>query len=375
MMEADAIVIGAGAVGLACGAALARQGLETYVLEANLGIGTGTSSRNSEVIHAGLYYPTGSLRHRMCVDGRRRMYAWNAARGVPQKRIGKLIVGTSGAQVPKMEALFAQGNRNGVEGLRMLPGAEAVAMEPNLRCTAAVLSEETGIVDSHAFMLSLHGDLEDHGGAVVLGAPALSSEILPDGRFRIEVGGTEPVSIIARQVVNSAGLYAHRVAKGMAGYAPDLLPFFTLAKGNYFSCQTRPAFSRLIYPAPVEGGLGVHITLDLGGRMRFGPYVEWLGIDDPDEADYTVDLRRSDSFYAAVREYWPGLPEGAIAADYSGCRPKLSAPGEPAADFRIDGPELHGHAGLVHLFGIESPGLTSSLAIAEEVVRRLGLAS
>ncbi|MCB9960654.1 MAG: NAD(P)/FAD-dependent oxidoreductase [Hyphomonas sp.] len=372
MMEADAIVIGAGAVGLACAAALARAGHETYVLEAAFTIGSGTSSRNSEVIHAGLYYPTGSLRHRMCVAGRRKMYQWHAERGVPHKKVGKLIVGTSDAQIPKMQALFDQGTRNEVEGLRFLSGAEAMAMEPHLTCTAAVLSEETGILDSHAYMLSLQGDLEDHGGAVVLGAPVEKTEILPDGRFRLKVGGAEPVEIITKVLVNSAGLYAVRTARNMDGYAPDLLPFFTLAKGNYFSCQARPVFTHLIYPAPVEGGLGVHITLDLGGRMRFGPDVEWLGHDDPDQIDYTVDLSRSDSFYDAVRQYWPGLPDGAIATDYSGCRPKLSAPGQPAADFRIDGPELHGHAGLVHLFGIESPGLTSSLAIAEEVVNRLG---
>jgi len=371
MMETDAIVIGAGAVGLACGAAIARQGHETYVLESALAIGTGTSARNSEVIHAGLYYPTGSLRHRMCVAGRRRMYQWNAERGVPHRKTGKLIVGTSESQIPKMQALFDQGIRNGVEGLRFLSGEEAMTLEPNLRCTAAVLSEETGILDSHAYMLSLQGDLEDHGGSVVIGAPVEAAEILPDGRYHLRIGGAEPVEIVTRILINCAGLYAVRVARNMAGYPSHLIPFFTLAKGNYFSCLTKPSFSRLIYPAPVEGGLGVHITLDLGGRMRFGPDVEWLGHDDPDRVDYTVDLRRSESFYDAVRQYWPGLPDGAIAADYSGCRPKLSAPGEPSADFRIDGPELHGLEGLVHLFGIESPGLTSSLAIADEVVQRI----
>ena len=370
-METDAIVIGAGAIGLACAAALARQGHGTIVLESALGIGTGTSARNSEVIHAGLYYPTGSLRHRMCVAGRRHLYQWVAERGVPHKRTGKLIVGTSGAQIPKMEALFDQGQRNEVEGLRFLSGEEAMAIEPNLRCTAAVLSPETGILDSHAYMLSLQGDLEDHGGSVVIGAPVERTEILPDGRFRLRVGGAEPVDIETRILINSAGLYAVRIAHGMDGYPSDLIPLFTLAKGNYFSCLTKPAFSSLIYPAPVDGGLGVHITLDLGGRMRFGPDVEWLGHDDPDQVDYTVDLGRADSFYEAVRQYWPGLPNGAIAADYSGCRPKLSAQGEPAADFRIDGPELHGHTGLVHLFGIESPGLTSSLTIAAAVVDRL----
>lgn len=371
MIETETIVIGAGAVGLACAAALARAGNETLVLESALDIGTGTSARNSEVIHAGLYYPTGSLRHVMCVSGRRQLYQWMAERGVPHRRTGKLIVGTSDAQIPRMQALFEQGQNNDVEGLHFLTGPEAIALEPNLTCTAAVLSEETGILDSHAYMLSLQGDLEDHGGSVVLGAPVEATEILPDGRFRLDVGGAEPVSIVTRTLVNSAGLQAVRVARQMVGYDADLIPFFTLAKGSYFSCLAKPAFQHLIYPVPVDGGLGVHITLDLGGRMRFGPDVEWLGHDDPDSIDYTVDLRRADAFYDAVRQYWPSLPAGAIAADYSGCRPKLSAPGQPAADFRIDGPELHGHAGLVHLFGIESPGLTSSLAIADMVRSRL----
>jgi L-2-hydroxyglutarate oxidase LhgO len=371
LIETEAIVIGAGAVGLACGAALARAGKETLVLESALSIGTGTSARNSEVIHAGLYYPTGSLRHQLCVAGRRRLYQWLAERGVPHRKTGKLIVGTTDAQIPRMQALFDQGIRNDVEGLRFLTGSEAMALEPNLTCSAAVLSEETGILDSHGYMLSLQGDLEDHGGSVVVGAPVETAEILPDGRFLLGVGGTEPADIVTRILINSAGLHAVRVARQMKGYHPDLIPFFTLAKGNYFSCLARPAFQRLIYPAPVEGGLGVHITLDLGGRMRFGPDVEWLEHDDPDRIDFTVDLSRADDFYDAVRQYWPGLPDGAIAADYSGCRPKLSSPGEQAADFRIDGPEHHGHAGLVHLFGIESPGLTSSLAIAEEVVSRL----
>jgi L-2-hydroxyglutarate oxidase LhgO len=371
MLDVDCVVIGAGAVGLACAAALARAGHETYVIEAAGGIGTGTSSRNSEVVHAGLYYPTNSLRHLMCVAGRRRLYAWLETHGVAHRKVGKLIVATSDAQITKMEGLHAQGQRNDVEGLSFLSGAEAMAMEPHLKCTAAVLSAETGVFDSHSYMLSLQGELEDHGGALAFNAPVLSSEILADGRIRLRVGGAEPIEIAARRLVNSAGLYAHRIAQSMDGYDAGLLPKFTLAKGSYFSCQAKPVFSRLIYPAPVEGGLGVHVTLDLGGRMRFGPDVEWLHTDDPDTVNYQVDLRRAESFYAAVREYWPGLPDGAIAADYSGCRPKLSYPGEPAADFQIHGPEIHGQAGLVHLFGIESPGLTSSLAIADAVLDRL----
>lgn len=371
MTEVDTVVIGAGAVGLACAAALARAGHDVLVLEAASAIGTGTSSRNSEVVHAGLYYPTGSLRHKFCVEGRRRLYEWMAARGVAHRKTGKLIVATSDAQIPKMEGLHAQGERNGVEGLSFLTGAEAMAMEPHLSCKAAVLSAETGILDSHGYMLSLQGDLEDHGGAIAFNTPVTSSEILADGRIRIEAGGAEPMTLVATQLVNCAGLYAVRTARAMTGYDPALVPVFTLAKGNYFSCTARSPFQRLIYPAPVEGGLGVHVTLDLGGQMRFGPDVEWLHTDDPDTIDYRVDIRRADSFYAAIREYWPALPDGSITTAYSGVRPKISLPGQPAADFRLDGPAEHGHAGLVHLFGIESPGLTSSLAIAEAVAAAL----
>lgn len=371
MTEVDTVVIGAGAVGLACAAALARAGNDVLVLEAANAIGTGTSSRNSEVVHAGLYYPTGSLRHQFCVEGRRKLYGWMSTRGVAHRKTGKLIVATSDAQIPKMEALHAQGERNGVEGLSFLTAAEAQAIEPYLSCTAAVLSAETGILDSHGYMLSLQGDLEDHGGVIAFNAPVMASEILADGRFRIEAGGAEPMTLIARQLVNSAGLYAIRAARAMAGYDTALLPPFTLAKGNYFSCTVRSPFQRLIYPAPVDGGLGVHVTLDLGGQMRFGPDVEWLHTDDPDTIDYRVDIRRADSFYAAIREYWPALPDGSITTAYSGCRPKISLQGQPAADFQLDGPARHDHAGLVHLFGIESPGLTSSLAIAEAVVQAL----
>lgn len=371
MTEVDTIVIGAGAVGLACAAELARRGHETYVLEAARDIGTGTSSRNSEVIHAGLYYPTNSLRHQMCVTGRRKLYHYLTAHKVPHKRTGKLIVATGESQVSRLEALHAQGDRNAVDGLRMLSAVEATALEPNLRCVAALQSGETGIIDSHAYMAALRHDLEDHGGAVLLDAPVLETSLLPDGRFQIKVGGREPYDITARRLVNSAGLYAHRLARAMEQYDSNLLPAFTLAKGNYFSCQAPPAFSRLIYPVPVIGGLGVHVTLDLTGHMRFGPDVEWLGHDDPDKVDYRVDPARSESFYNAVRSYWPALPDGAVVPAYSGCRPKLSGPDEPAADFRIDGPALHGHAGLVHLFGIESPGLTSSLAIADYVADQI----
>jgi L-2-hydroxyglutarate oxidase LhgO len=370
-MDVDVVIIGAGAVGLAVAAEFARSGRDVLVLEATAGIGTGTSSRNSEVIHGGMYYPTGSLRHRMCVTGRRKLYSYLEERRVPHLKRGKLIVATNDDETRKIEAIHATGLQNDVENLKVISGAEAVAWEPSLFCTAALWSPETGVVDSHAYMLALQGEIEDHGGMLAFETPVARVELIPGGGFRVATGGREPARISCRRLINSAGLYAHRIARSVEGYPADLIPRLVLAKGNYFGCSGKPAFSRLIYPAPVDGGLGVHVTLDLAGRMRFGPDVEWLTITDPGEVNYTVDPRRSESFYDAIRRYWPGLPDGAITPDYSGCRSKLSGPGEPAADFRIDGPEIHGVEGLVNLFGIESPGLTSSLAIAEEVSRRL----
>jgi L-2-hydroxyglutarate oxidase LhgO len=370
-MDMDVVVIGAGAVGLAVAAAFARTGREVLVLEAADGIGTGTSSRNSEVIHGGMYYPTGSLRHRLCVEGRRKLYTYLEQRGVPHQKRGKLIVATSDSETKKIEGIFATGKTNGVENMELIDGAKAMSWEPNLFCTAAMWSPETGIVDSHSYMLALQGEIEDNGGMLAFETPVTRVEPIKGGGFKVFTGGAEPGSIITRRLVNSAGLGAHGVARTIEGYPAQHIPNFVLAKGNYFGCAGRPAFTRLIYPAPVEGGLGVHVTMDLAGRMKFGPDVEWLTTTNPDEVDYTVDPRRSDSFYAAIRRYWPGLPDGAILPDYSGCRPKLSGPGEPAADFRIDGPELHGLDGLVNLFGIESPGLTSSLAIADEVLKRV----
>jgi L-2-hydroxyglutarate oxidase LhgO len=370
-MDVDTVVIGAGAVGLAVAAAFARSGRDALVLEAADGIGTSTSSRNSEVIHAGMYYPTGSLRHRMCVEGRRKLYQYLNERGVPHLKRGKLIVATTDSETKKIEGIHATGLKNEVEGLEMISGAEAMAWEPNLSCMAAMWSPETGIIDSHAYMLALQGEIEDHGGSVAFMTPVTRTAPMSGGGFRVTVSGVEPAVISCRRLVNSAGLGAHAVARAIEGYRADLIPKLVLAKGNYFGCAGRPAFSRLIYPAPVEGGLGVHVTIDLAGRMRFGPDVEWLSTTNPAEVDYTVDPRRSDSFYDAIRRYWPRLPDNAIMPDYSGCRPKLSGPGEPAADFRIDGPELHDIEGLVNLFGIESPGLTSSPAIADEVLRRI----
>lgn len=364
MFDADAVVIGAGAVGLACAAAQARAGHVVYVLERERVIGSGTSSRNSEVIHAGLYYPTGSWKHRLCVAGRRLLYPYLAARNVAHWKCGKLIVAAEETERAKIEAIFRQGQANGVEGLTLIEGREAMALEPALRCVAAIHSRETGVFDSHGFMLALVGEIEAGGGAIAFGAEVGRVWPLPGGGFDVRTGDA---SIRTRTLINAAGLFAPQAAARIEGLDPAHIPQQRLAKGSYFGCATRPAFTRLIYPAPVDGGLGVHVTLDLAGRMRFGPDVEWLADTDPAKVDYAVDPRRSDSFYEAVRRYWPDLPDGAITPDYAGCRPKLSGPGEAAADFRIDGPEQHGLPGLVNLFGIESPGLTSSLALAELV--------
>lgn len=364
--DIDCLVIGAGVVGLACAAELARRGRDVLVAEATGGIGSGISSRNSEVIHAGLYYPTGSLKHRLCVVGRRKLYPYLAARGVAHRKIGKLVVATSPEEDQQIAALAARARANDVEHIALMSAREAVALEPNLACVSALLSPETGLVDSHGLMLALMGDIESHGGMLAFESPVIGGDARP-GAFEVRIGGASPASVRSRVLINAAGLDATVIAAALGLDAPAL----TLAKGSYFGCAGKPAFSRLIYPAPVDGGLGVHLTVDLAGRMRFGPDVEWLDHNDPAHVDYAVDIRRAESFYAAIRRYWPALPDGALTPDYSGCRPKLSRQGEPAADFRIDGPEAHGLDGLVNLFGIESPGLTSSLAIAEDVANRV----
>ncbi|MFT3729164.1 MAG: NAD(P)/FAD-dependent oxidoreductase [Terricaulis sp.] len=368
--EIECLVVGAGVVGLACAAAIARLGHDVLVVEAASAIGTGVSARNSEVIHAGIYYPTNSVRRRLCVEGRRKLYAYAASHNVAHRKCGKLIVATAAAEEAQIAALHQRALDNDVEGMSLLTGAEARALEPNLNCVAAAFSTETGIVDAHGLMTALRGDLESAGGAVALNAPVLGGAMRDGGDFEIRVGGAQPALARCRVLINAASLQAQRVAASIEGMPAAHIPPLTLVKGNYFGCAGRPAFSRLIYPAPVEGGLGVHLTLDLGGRMRFGPDVEWLAVNDPDSVDYTVDPRRGDAFYAAIRRYWPALADGALTPDYSGCRPKLSGPGQTAADFRIDGAEVHGVRGLVNLFGIESPGLTSSLAIAEDVAAK-----
>ena len=360
------LVIGAGVVGLATARQLALAGHDLIVAEQADAIGTGISSRNSEVIHAGMYYPTGSLRVRHCTHGRRLLYEFCAAHGVPHRRYGKLIVATSEAETGKIEGIFRQGEINGVEGLVLIDGAEARRMEPALACVAALHSPQTGVVDSHALMLALQGELEDNGGMIAFETP-VECLARTDAGWQVRFGGREPGSLTVDAVVNAAGLGAQAVARAAEGYPAERVPRLVLAKGNYFSYAGKPVFSRLIYPAPVDGGLGTHVTLDLAGRMRFGPDVEWI-----DHEDYEVDPDRAASFYSRIRTYWPALADGTLVADYSGIRPKLTGPGEPAADFLIEGPAEHGLPGLVHLFGIESPGLTSSLSLAEAVAERLG---
>jgi L-2-hydroxyglutarate oxidase LhgO len=361
MERVDTIVIGAGVVGLACARALALAGREVIVLEAESAIGTHTSSRNSEVIHAGIYYPPGSLKAALCVAGRSALYPYLAEHGIPHRNCGKLIVATDETQLAGLEKLRAQAMANGVSDLRMLSASEARAMEPELACAAALHSLSTGIIDSHGFMLALLGDAEERGAALAFRSPVLGGRVGHEG-VELEVGGTEPMRLLARTVVNSAGLFAQATAARVEGFPQDRLPPYYYCKGNYFSLSGRSPFTRLIYPAPEAAGLGVHLTLDLAGQARFGPDVEWV-----ERIDYDVDPRRAESFYAAIRRYWPGLQDDSLRPAYSGIRPKIQARGEPSRDFLIQGPRDHGVPGLVNLFGIESPGLTAALAIGEHV--------
>jgi L-2-hydroxyglutarate oxidase LhgO len=344
---------------------LALAGREVIVLEAADSIGTETSSRNSEVIHAGIYYPAGSLKARTCVAGKKFLYRYCAERGVEHRRCGKLIVATSAAQSTQLERIRLQAAANGVEDLRSLSAADAKAMEPALECVAALVSPSTGIIDSHGLMLAYQGDAEARGAMIAFLSPVESGRVGNEG-IELVVGGAEPMRLLCRSVVNAAGLGAQPLARKLAGLDPRHVPPLHFAKGNYFSLAGRAPFSRLIYPVPEPGGLGVHITIDLGGQARFGPDVEWI-----DAIDYAVDPGRADRFYAEIRRYWPGLQDGALQPAYSGVRPKLAPAGAPPSDFVIQGPEVHGVAGLVNLFGIESPGLTASPAIAEAVAERL----
>ncbi len=362
MEQVDCVVVGAGVVGLAVARALAGAGREVIILEAAEAIGTETSSRNSEVIHAGIYYPANSLMARFCVAGRRQLYAYCAEKGVPHINCGKLIVATNPREDAMLDGIKQRAEVNGVEGMRVLTAAEAIALEPNLSCTSALLSPTTGIIDSHNFMLALQGDAENAGAVSVFFSPVVTGRVAGRG-IEIDVGGADPMTLRCRLLINSAGLHAPGLARRISGMPPDLVPPVHYAKGNYFTLSGRSPFSRLIYPVPVPGGLGVHLTVDLGGQARFGPDVEWI-----DTLDYTVDPSRSDSFYAAVRKYWPALKNGALQPGYAGIRPKIVPKGAPGQDFVIQGPQTHGVPGLINLFGIESPGLTASLAIADRVL-------
>lgn len=361
----ECAVIGAGVVGLAVARELARAGFETVVLESTRHIGTATSSRNSEVIHAGIYYPPASNKAAWCVAGKHQLYKYCEDHGVDFRRCGKLIVAASDADIAKLDAIIANAESSGVDDLKKLSSKEARALEPELDCVAAVLSPSTGIIDSHGLMLSLQGDLESAGGMIAFES-RVGGGVARDGYIVLEVGGQSPVELRAGHVVNCGGLEAHRIAAGIDGVRPDSIPVVHYAKGNYYSLDCSAPFSRLIYPVPEDGGLGVHLTLDLGGRARFGPDVEWV-----DVVEYSVDPSRADSFYDAIRRYWPALPEDCLSPAYAGIRPKLSGPGEAAADFCMQSTAEHGVRGLINLYGIESPGLTASLEIARQVSKRL----
>jgi L-2-hydroxyglutarate oxidase LhgO len=355
----DAVVVGAGVVGLAVARALALAGREVVILEAEDAIGTHTSSRNSEVIHAGIYYPKGSLKARACVAGKELLYEYCGSHGVPHRRSGKLIVASADEQLDELKSIQQKAHANGVTDVVWMTRQQVEALEPQVRCVAGLYSPSTGIIDSHALMLAYQGDAEAHGAMLALKSPLEKCEVVSDG-FVLQEG------IHAKVLVNSAGLRAPTVAKQMEGYRAELAPKEYYAKGNYYTLTGKSPFSRLVYPVPEPGGLGVHVTLDMAGQARFGPDVEWV-----DSIGYEVDPRRSERFYAAIRRYWPGLPDGALAPGYSGIRPKTAGPGEPAPDFVVQGPKVHGIPGLVHLFGIESPGLTASLALAGLVLEEL----
>lgn len=360
--DIDCVVLGAGVVGLAVARELALAGREVLIVEAAEAIGTGTSSRNSEVIHAGIYYAPGSLKAKLCVSGKEMLYAYCAERGIPHKQLGKLIVAATPEQSARLQNIAEQAKANGVNDLYRISGAEARELEPALVCDAALVSPSTGIIDSHALMLALQGDAENHGAQCVFHTAFSSGRILGSGEFQLEFKGDEPMELTANCVINSTGLSAPMTARKLRGQPEDLIPTAYFCKGSYFTLAGRSPFGRLIYPMPNDAGLGVHLTLDMGGQAKFGPDTEWIAHED-----YTLDATRADAFYEAVRSYWPALPDGALNPGYTGIRPKIVGPGSPAADFIIAGPATHGIPQMVNLFGLESPALTACLAIAQTV--------
>jgi L-2-hydroxyglutarate oxidase LhgO len=370
MEQVDCVVVGAGVVGLAVAREMALQGRETILLERESAFGTVSSARNSEVIHAGIYYPKDSLKAKLCVEGNRLLYEYCRSHQVATQPYGKLIVAADQTQIDDLQAILYKAQNNGVPEIKMISGDEARALEPNLQCSAAILSSTTGIVDSHGYMLSLLGGFEDAGGMVACQSPLLSAKPIGNnakGGYQLEIGGADGMQIQTKLLINCAGMSAPAVAQKIEGLAKEQIPKAYFAKGNYFSLSGKSPFTHLIYPIPEPGGLGVHLTLDMGGQAKFGPDVEWLHIDGEEQIDYTVDPKRGNGFYEAVRRYWPGLKDGALQPDYSGVRAKIVPPNAPAGDFCFNGPRDHGMQGLYNLYGFESPGLTSSLAIAKHL--------
>ncbi len=363
--KTDCVVVGAGVIGLAVGRAMALKGLEVIVLEATNRIGSETSSRNSEVIHAGIYYTQDSFKARFCVEGKHKLYSYLEERGIGHNRCGKILVATADDQIEKLHKLMASAAANGCDDLTYLDQQAVAVIEPEVRAIAGVFSPSTGVLDVHEYMLSLHGGLETHGGVIAFESPALEVTFTDNG-IDVVVGGKEPMTLKTNCLINSGGLHAIKLANNYRNFPQNLVPKQYYSKGNYFALSGKHPFKHLIYPIPEQAGLGVHLTLDLAGQARFGPDVEWI-----EEIDYSVDEKRSESFYPAIRQYWPGLPDGALLPSYSGIRSKVQSPEEGLRDFIIQGPNEHNIPGLVNLFGIESPGLTSSLALADHVATLL----
>ncbi|MBU3617668.1 NAD(P)/FAD-dependent oxidoreductase [Polynucleobacter sp. JS-Fieb-80-E5] len=370
MDQVDCVVIGAGVVGLAVAREMALQGRETILLERESAFGTISSARNSEVIHAGIYYPKDSLKAKLCVEGNRMLYEYCRTHHVATQPYGKLIVASDESQLDDLQAILYKAQQNNVPEIKMITGEQAKLMEPELHCAAAVFSATTGIVDSHGFMLSLLGGFEDAGGMIAYQSPLISAkpigENAKDG-FELVIGGADGMKIQTKLLINCTGMSAPAIAQKIEGLPQQQIPKAYFAKGNYFSLSGKSPFKHLIYPIPEPGGLGVHLTLDMGGQAKFGPDVEWLEIDEESQIDYTVNPKRGEGFYAAVRRYWPGLKDNALQPDYSGVRAKIVPPNAPAGDFCFNTPKDHGLEGLFNLYGFESPGLTSSLAIAKHL--------